>query len=152
MVGQRRGFFRIDGHRIAFATVGEGPLLVLPAWSVSNLVEDLKDERFRRFMNSLTSAKQVIRYDRLGSGLSDRRRPRERLSLDFEAANARHILDHAFDARRKGKPRILHIPRYEAAANRRASLRGIPTKPGLDRDESRRPCPTRAAGRTSATC
>jgi hypothetical protein len=40
-----------------------------------------------------------------------------------------------FDARRKGKPRILHIRRDEADANRRASLRGIATKPGFDRDE-----------------
>jgi hypothetical protein len=47
----------------------------------------------------------------------------------------RHILDHVFDARRKGKLRILHIRRDEAVANRRASLKGIPTKPGFDRDE-----------------
>jgi hypothetical protein len=47
----------------------------------------------------------------------------------------RHIIDHALDARRKGKPRVLHIRRYEADANRRASLRGIPTKKGFDRDE-----------------
>jgi hypothetical protein len=29
----------------------------------------------------------------------------------------------------------LHIRRDEAFANRRASLKGIPTKPGFDRDE-----------------
>jgi hypothetical protein len=38
-------------------------------------------------------------------------------------------------ARRKGQRRVLHIRRYEAAANRRASLRGIPTKRGYDRGE-----------------
>jgi hypothetical protein len=42
---------------------------------------------------------------------------------------------HAFDARRTGHPRVLHIRRYEGSANRRASLRGISTKPGYDRDE-----------------
>jgi hypothetical protein len=46
-----------------------------------------------------------------------------------------HILDHAFDARRQGHPRVLRIRRYEGPANRRASLRGIPTKRGYDRDE-----------------
>jgi hypothetical protein len=46
-----------------------------------------------------------------------------------------HVIDHAFDARRAGHPRILHIRRQEADANRRASLRGIPTRRGYDRDE-----------------
>jgi hypothetical protein len=31
--------------------------------------------------------------------------------VDLDNLNHRHILDHAFDARRKGKPRILHIRR-----------------------------------------
>ncbi len=55
--------------------------------------------------------------------------------VDLDDVNHRHILDHVFDARRKGEPRVLHIRRYEATANRRASLRGIPTKKGYDRDE-----------------
>lgn len=55
--------------------------------------------------------------------------------VDLNNYKHRHILDHVFDARRSGQPRVLHIRRYEAAANRRASLRGIPTKPGYDRDE-----------------
>jgi hypothetical protein len=60
---------------------------------------------------------------------------RKLVVVDLDNVKHRHILDHAFDARRKGKPRVLHIRRYEATANRRASLRGIPTKPGYDRDE-----------------
>jgi len=32
-------------------------------------------------------------------------------------------------------PRVLHIFREEGPANRRESLRGIPTRPGYDRDE-----------------
>ena len=78
--GQRTGFFRFDGHRIAFATLGSGPPLVLPAWWVSNVVEDWKVESFRRFMEGLAGGKRVIRYDRLGCGMSDRERPRETLS------------------------------------------------------------------------
>jgi hypothetical protein len=55
--------------------------------------------------------------------------------VDLDDVKHRHILDHVFDARRNGQPRILHIRREEARANRRASLRSIPTKPGFDRDE-----------------
>jgi hypothetical protein len=57
------------------------------------------------------------------------------VAVDLDDVRHRHILDHAFDARRKGQPRVLRIRRYEATANRRASLRGIPTKRGYDRDE-----------------
>ena len=94
MDGQRTGFFHLDGHRIAFATVGEGPPLVLPAWWVSNIVEDWKEERFRRFIGALAEGRQVIRYDRLGCGMSDRVRPRETLSLEFEVATLTTLFDH----------------------------------------------------------
>jgi hypothetical protein len=40
MCSQRTAFFRLDGRRIAHATVGTGPPLVLAAWWVSNIVED----------------------------------------------------------------------------------------------------------------
>src|SRR4051812_21513067 len=94
MVEQRTGFFRVDAHRIAYATVGEGPPLVLPAWWVSNIVEDWKDTRFRPFVEALAAGRQVIRYDRLGCGMSDRVRPPETLSLDFEVATLAALLDH----------------------------------------------------------
>jgi hypothetical protein len=55
--------------------------------------------------------------------------------VDLDDVKHRHIIDHALDARRAGHKRILHIRRDEATANRRASLRGIPTKPRYDRDE-----------------
>jgi len=94
MSRQQTGFFRLDGHRIAFATVGTGPPLVLPAWWVSNIVEDWKDRRFRHVVDALATARQVIRYDRLGCGMSDRDRPDETLSLDFEVATLAELLDH----------------------------------------------------------
>ena len=55
---------------------------------------------------------------------------------------------------RKGEPRVLHIRRYEATANRRASLRSIPTKKGFrPRRVPALQCPTRAGrGQTCATC
>jgi Deoxyribonuclease NucA/NucB len=52
-----------------------------------------------------------------------------------------NIADHIRDAQRLRKrgrlrfPRIFHIDRAGAKANRRESLRGIPTKRGFDRDE-----------------
>jgi hypothetical protein len=55
--------------------------------------------------------------------------------VDLNDDKHNEVIDHAFDARRAGHPRILHIRRLEAKANRRASLRGIPTKKGFDRDE-----------------
>ncbi len=51
--------------------------------------------------------------------------------------NGRHarILDHAHDAVDRGLPERLTIDREGASANRRLSLRGIPTRTGYDRDE-----------------
>jgi pimeloyl-ACP methyl ester carboxylesterase/DNA-binding CsgD family transcriptional regulator len=94
MTRQRTGFFRFDGHRIAYATVGEGPPLVFPAWWVSNVVEDRKDERFRRFTDAFATGRTAIRYDRLGTGVSDRDRPRKTLTLDFEVAVLEALVDH----------------------------------------------------------
>ncbi len=45
-----------------------------------------------------------------------------------------NIADHIADVRRR-YPLVLHIDRAGADENREDSLRGIPTKPGFDRDE-----------------
>lgn len=55
--------------------------------------------------------------------------------VDLGNRKHRHILDHVWDAWRQGQPKRLHIARNEADDNRDASLKGIPTKPGFDRDE-----------------
>lgn len=94
MGGHRTGFYRLDGHRIAFTSVGTGSPLVLPAPWMSNVVTDLKDDRYSRFIGTLALGRQVVRYDRLGCGLSDRTRPRETLTLDFELATLVALLDH----------------------------------------------------------
>lgn len=55
--------------------------------------------------------------------------------VDLDDRAHDRVLDHAHDAIRKGHPRRLHIDRHGAEENREESLRGIPTKPGYDRDE-----------------
>jgi pimeloyl-ACP methyl ester carboxylesterase/DNA-binding CsgD family transcriptional regulator len=93
VVEQRTGFVEFDGRRIAYATVGEGPLLVLPSWWVSHLVEDWRDGGFREFVEALARRYLVLRYDRLGTGLSDRERPAGTLTLDYEVALLEALVD-----------------------------------------------------------
>jgi pimeloyl-ACP methyl ester carboxylesterase/DNA-binding CsgD family transcriptional regulator len=92
--GQQTGFLRFDGHRVAFAVVGEGRPIVLPAWWVSNVVEDWKTAAHRRFLEGLAAGRQVIRYDRLGAGMSDHTRPRETMTLDYEVAMLEAVVEH----------------------------------------------------------
>jgi pimeloyl-ACP methyl ester carboxylesterase/DNA-binding CsgD family transcriptional regulator len=93
-VAQGTGFLEFGGRRIAYATVGEGPLLAMPAWWVSHVVEDWRDAGFRRFVETLGRRYRVVRYDRLGTGLSDRERPPETLTLDYEVALLEAVIDH----------------------------------------------------------
>jgi pimeloyl-ACP methyl ester carboxylesterase len=61
-----------SGTRIAYATVGEGPLILCPAWWVSHVERDWQHAGFRRFFTRLAEGFRVVRYDRPGTGLSDR--------------------------------------------------------------------------------
>src|SRR3954470_11440386 len=68
-------FCEVDGRRLAYATIGEGPLLVFGGRWVSHLEEEWLDPRFRSFYEELARSHRVVRYDRLGAGLSDRGLP-----------------------------------------------------------------------------
>jgi pimeloyl-ACP methyl ester carboxylesterase/DNA-binding CsgD family transcriptional regulator len=92
-MAQQTGYVQVDGRRIAYATVGAGPPLVLPAWWVSNVVEDWRSTSFRRFLEALATRYCVLRYDRLGTGLSDRDRPPSTLTLEFELSLLEALLD-----------------------------------------------------------
>ena len=92
-VEQQTGFVELDGRRIAYATVGDGPLLVMPSWWVSHLVEDWRDAGFREFVEALARRYRIVRYDRLGTGLSDRERPVDTLTLDYEVALLEAVVD-----------------------------------------------------------
>lgn len=55
--------------------------------------------------------------------------------VDLDNQRHVHLIRHVRYAVRHHQPRVLHIARKEASANREASLRGVPTHTGYDRDE-----------------
>ncbi len=84
---QTIGFARLpDAGRVAFAVVGSGPAVVLPAWWVSHAAEDWHFDPLRRFVECLAAERTVVRYDRVGTGLSDRERPQQTFTPEFELA------------------------------------------------------------------
>ena len=60
-----------DGTRIAYATHGSGPPLVVASCSMSHLQFDWQSPVWRHFLEALGEIATVIRYDERGHGLSD---------------------------------------------------------------------------------
>ena len=92
-------FCTLDGRRIAYATVGEGPPVVFGAKWVSHLEEEWDDPRARSFYEDLAQNHLVVRYDRLGAGLSDRDIP-----LPPTVATETRVLETVIDATGGGAP------------------------------------------------
>jgi pimeloyl-ACP methyl ester carboxylesterase len=65
-------FAEVHGRRVAWGAVGEGPPIVMAGWWMSHLELDWKSKRFRDFVSALARYRTVVRYDRPGTGLSDR--------------------------------------------------------------------------------
>ena len=65
-------FCEVDGSRLAYATVGEGPPLVFAGRWVTHLEDEWDEPAARSFFEELARTHRVIRYDRVGAGLSDR--------------------------------------------------------------------------------
>ena len=65
-------FCSVPGGRIAYATAGSGPPLVIPALWISHVELEWEFPEYRAFIAALAETHTVIRYDRLGTGLSDR--------------------------------------------------------------------------------
>jgi pimeloyl-ACP methyl ester carboxylesterase/DNA-binding CsgD family transcriptional regulator len=86
-------FLRVGDRRVAFDVRGDGPPLVAPAWWVSHLELDWESASFRRFWEVSASGHALIRYDRLGVGMSDRTVRDADLTLDAEVAMLRALLD-----------------------------------------------------------
>ena len=78
---------------MAFDVSGDGPPLVVPAWWVSHLEADASDVRYTRFWRDLSDGFTLVRYDRLGVGLSDRDLEPADFTLDAELGCLRALLD-----------------------------------------------------------
>ena len=86
-------FLTVDGRRLAYEVAGEGPLLLCPAWWVSHLELDRGDEGFARFWEAIGDGYSVVRYDRLGVGVSERELREQDLSVDGEVAVIGALVD-----------------------------------------------------------
>jgi DNA-binding SARP family transcriptional activator/pimeloyl-ACP methyl ester carboxylesterase len=60
-----------DGVRLAYAMVGEGPVLVKAANWLSHLEYDWNSPVWRHWLTGLASNRMLVRYDERGCGLSD---------------------------------------------------------------------------------
>jgi pimeloyl-ACP methyl ester carboxylesterase/DNA-binding CsgD family transcriptional regulator len=65
-------FCAVGDARVAYATVGTGPPLLVPALWISHVEVEWGWEEFRTFVGALAQDRTVVRYDRPGTGLSDR--------------------------------------------------------------------------------
>jgi pimeloyl-ACP methyl ester carboxylesterase/DNA-binding CsgD family transcriptional regulator len=84
-------FCELEGQRIAYATVGQGPLLLFGGRWITHLEEEWDDPRTRAFFEDLAATHRVVRYDRIGAGLSDRTLPAgATLELDTRALATVH--------------------------------------------------------------
>ncbi len=65
-------YLDFEGRRLAYSTYGEGqPIVVGPRW-VSHLEEEWADADQRPFYAELARTHRVVRFDRIGCGLSSR--------------------------------------------------------------------------------
>jgi pimeloyl-ACP methyl ester carboxylesterase/DNA-binding CsgD family transcriptional regulator len=94
-VAPQQGIQFLDwaGRQVAFDVSGDGPFLVVPAWWVSHLEADARDPRYTRLWRGLSDGFTLVRYDRLGAGLSDREVGPADFTLDAEIDCLEALLD-----------------------------------------------------------
>jgi pimeloyl-ACP methyl ester carboxylesterase/DNA-binding CsgD family transcriptional regulator len=85
-------FLDFEGRRLAYATYGEWPPIVFgPRW-VSHLEEEWEDLRQRAFYEEIARTHQVVRFDRVGCGLSSRElEPRP--TIEAESRQLEAVID-----------------------------------------------------------
>jgi len=66
-----RFFFSSDGARIAYATLGQGPPLIMTATFLRHLEYDWQSPIWQHWLDALARDHTLIRYDERGCGLSD---------------------------------------------------------------------------------
>jgi pimeloyl-ACP methyl ester carboxylesterase len=86
MHGSEIRFLQFADRRVAYAVTGTGPPLIAPAWWISHLELDWGFAPFRRLWETVGEGYSLVRYDRLGVGMSDRELRDEDLTLDCEVA------------------------------------------------------------------
>jgi len=86
-------FLTVDGRRLAYEVAGAGSLLLCPAWWVSHLELDRGNEAFARFWEAIGGGYSVVRYDRLGVGVSERELREQDLSVDGEVSLIGALVD-----------------------------------------------------------
>jgi len=84
----------VDRQRLAYAIDGEGPTILFPAWWISHAEKDWEDAQFREFFSALARHHFVVRYDRVGVGLSDRTRGKDDMTVEREVADLECLIDH----------------------------------------------------------
>jgi pimeloyl-ACP methyl ester carboxylesterase/DNA-binding CsgD family transcriptional regulator len=94
-------FVQVDGKRVAYATVGEGPLLLFSARWITHLEDEWELPQVRSFFEAFAKDYRVVRYDRIGAGLSDRSLPHPP-TLEMEARTLGAVHDAV-----GGEPAIL---------------------------------------------
>jgi pimeloyl-ACP methyl ester carboxylesterase/DNA-binding CsgD family transcriptional regulator len=80
------------GVRVAYATVGRGPALVVPPAWLGHLELAWQDPAIRAFYGPMAAHRTVVRYDKPGCGLSDPWPGRQTLETDLEVLQA--VADH----------------------------------------------------------
>ena len=138
-------FTSVDGRRVAYATVGSGPPLVLPAMWISHLEEEWEFPEVRAFIEALAAEHTVVRYDRLGTGLSDRE---PRPGMAAELATLAAVMQAAgADA----EPALLGISRGapDRGRPRRGRPRRAPPRARWAPTGTARPSPRPRCGRRS---
>ncbi|MGH3335748.1 MAG: alpha/beta fold hydrolase [Nocardioides sp.] len=83
---------QVGDRTVAWSSVGSGTPLVIGGWWASHLALNWEDRAFRTFVQALARRHTVIRYDRPGTGLSDRDGPAP-VSLDDELAVLAGLLE-----------------------------------------------------------
>jgi pimeloyl-ACP methyl ester carboxylesterase/DNA-binding CsgD family transcriptional regulator len=93
VIEQEIRFCSAGGDRVAFAIVGSGPALLLPALWIGHLELEWGFDEFRAFVGALARNHTVIRHDRIGTGLSDRPARMPDLTVEGELRVMEAIVD-----------------------------------------------------------
>ena len=78
------------GSRLAYSSLGEGPLLVLPPGWISHLGVLWENAGFRRFIGALAQHNTVVWFDRQGCGFSTR--DRRDFSIDEDVLDLETVI------------------------------------------------------------